>query len=171
MIAHVLTGSPIPAAAQWLVASLLFAGAVAALVARRRAWRRTAVAVAALGLAGTVTTFAVDAAQPGLAPYSLRIVAPLGQTQPSAVFTVCGVRGDGTLTAASDGQHYLAPFIDGRQAPIVDAWQVPLRLPSGAHVVRFDLVTPSSQEYSPPVTVAERVMVTNAAPASGPLSC
>ena len=171
MIAHVLTGGPIPSAVQWLVASLLFAGAVAAFILRRRALRRAALAVAALGLAGTATTWVVDAGQPGPGPYGLRIAGPHGESQPDAVFTVCAVFGDGTLSAATDASHFLALFVDGRQAPIVDAWQIPIRLPLGQHVVRFDLVTPSSQEYSPPVTVEKPVTVTASAPPPGPLPC
>ena len=55
--------------------------------------------------------------QPGPAPYSLRIIAPAAGTiaPQHVVFTVCGVRGDGTTTPATDPQHYLVPFIDGRQ--------------------------------------------------------
>ena len=80
MIAHVPTGNPIPLALQWVVAALLFGGLLAALAARRTAWRRLAIAVAICGLLGTVSTSVVGAMQPGPAPYSLRIIAPAAGT-------------------------------------------------------------------------------------------
>ena len=173
MIAHVLTGNPVPLALQWLVAALLFGGILAALAARRQLLRRAAIAVAICGLLGTVSTFVIGALQPGPAPYSLRIVAPAANTSVTqhVVFTVCGVRGDGTMTPATDAQHYLVPFVDGRQVPAVDVWQVPLTLAPGPHDVRFVLVNPSSQTYNPPASVEEHIAVRTQAPESGPLAC
>ena len=55
MIAHLVTGSPVPLSVQWLAAAALFGGAVAVASLRRRAWRITAGVVSACGLIGTVT--------------------------------------------------------------------------------------------------------------------
>ena len=156
-----------------MVAALLFGGLLAALAARRTAWRRLAIAVAICGLLGTVSTSVVGAMQPGPAPYSLRIIAPAAGTiaPQHVVFTVCGVRGDGTTTPATDPQHYLVPFIDGRQTPAVDVYQVSLTLATGPHDVRFVLVNPSNQAYNPTASVDERVIVSAAAPESGPHAC
>ena len=171
MIVHVLSGSVLPAGVEWLAAVLLFGGAFAALAARRRGWRRAADAAAGVGFVVTVVGLVADAAMPGPAPYGLRIVAPQTRTPPDAVFTVCGVRGDGTLLVPTDTRHWLAPFVDGMQRPGISAYVYPVRLVAGAHVVRFDLVSPAMREFSPGATVSERIVVDPAAPAVAPLSC
>ena len=171
MIAHVLSGTVLPVGVEWLAAVLLFGGAFGALATRRRGRRRAAVAAAGVGLAVTVVGFAADATLPGPAPYTLRIVAPQTRTPPDAVFTVCGVRADGTLLMPTDSQHWLAPFVDGAQRPGISAYVYPLRLGVGPHVVRFDLVTPAMREFSPAATVSEHIVVDPAAPATAPRSC
>ncbi|MGH7687442.1 MAG: hypothetical protein ACREN2_11590 [Candidatus Dormibacteria bacterium] len=171
MIAHVLSGSAMPIGVEWLAAVLLFGGFVAAVAVRRRWWRRAAAAVALVGLAVTVTGFVFDTALPGPAPYGLRILAPLGRTPPDAVITVCGVRGDGALVTPTDGQHWLVPFIDGRQVPAIDASVLPERLSPGPHSLRFDLVTPSMREFTPAASVTEELTVDAAATPSGPGRC
>ena len=171
MIAHVLSGTVLPIAVEWLAAVLLFGGAFAALATRRRLLRRGAAAAAGIGLVVTVVGFVADATLPGPAPYGLRIVAPQTRTPPDAVFTVCGVRGDGTLLVPTDSQHWLAPFIDGVQRPGISAFVYPIRLVAGPHVVRFDLVNPAMREFSPAATVSEDIVVEPAAPAVAPRHC
>lgn len=178
MIAHVLSGSVLPAGVEWIAAVLLFGGAFAALATRRRRWRRVAAAAAGVGLVVTATGFVADATLPGPAPYGLRIVAPQTRTPhgavftaQDAVFTVCGVRGDGTLLVPTDSQHWLAPFVDGEQRPGITAFVYPVRLLAGAHVVRFDLVSPEMREFTPAVTVSEHIVVDPAAPVDAPRRC
>ena len=171
MIAHVLSGTVLPAGVEWLAAVLLFGGAFAALATRRRRWRRAAATAATVGLVVTAVGFVADATLPGPAPYGLRIVAPQTRTPPDAVFTVCGLRGDGTLLTPTDSQHWLAPFIDGSQRPVISAFVYPVRLVAGPHLVRFDLVTPAMREFSPAATVSEHVVVDPAAAAVAPRRC
>lgn len=171
MIAHVLSGTVLPVGVEWCAAVLLFGGAFAALATRRRRWRRVAAASAGVGLVVTVVGFVADAALPGPAPYGLRIVAPQARTPPDAVFTVCGVRGDGSLLVPTDSQHWLAPFVDGAQRPGISAFVYPVRLTAGPHVVRFDLVNPGIREFSPAARVSEHVVVDPAAPAVAPRPC
>ena len=171
MIAHVLSGTVLPVGVEWLAAVLLFGGAFAVLASRRPGWRRAAAAAAGVGLVVTVIGFVADATLPGPAPYGLRIVAPQSRTPPDAVFTVCGVRGDGTLLVPTDSQHWLAPFVDGAQRPGISAFVYPIRLVAGPHVVRFDLVTPAMREFSPAATVSEDIVVDPAAPAVAPRAC
>ena len=171
MIAHVLSGTVLPIGVEWLAAVLLFGGAVAALATTRRRWRRAAGAAAGAGLFLTVVGFVADATLPGPAPYGLRIMAPQSRTPPDAVFTVCGVRGDGTLLAPTDSQHWLAPFVDGGQRPGISAFVYPVRLVAGPHVVRFDLVTPALREFNPAATVSEHIIVDPAAPVVAPRPC
>ena len=171
MIAHVLSGTVLPIAVEWLAAALLFGGVFAALATRRRLLRRGAAAAAGIGLVVTVVGFVADATLPGPAPYGLRIVAPPSRTPPDAVFTICGVRGDGTLLVPTDSQHWLAPFVDGAQRPGISAFVYPIRLVAGPHVVRFDLVNPAMREFSPAATVSEDIVVDPAAPAVAPRRC
>lgn len=171
MIAHVLSGSILPVGVEWLAAVLLFGGAFAAVATRRRRWRRAAAAAAGVGLVVTVVGFAADATLPGPAPYGLLIVAPQTRTPPDTVFTVCGVRGDGTLLVPTDSEHWLAPFVDGAQRPGISAFVYPVRLSAGRHVVRFDLVTPAMREFSTAATVSEQIFVDPAAPAVAPRRC
>lgn len=171
MIAHVLSGSVLPAGVEWLAAVLLFGGLAVFMVARRRAWRRAATATAVLGFILTTVGFVADSTLPGRAPYGLRIVAPHQRTPPDAVITVCGVRGDGTLLTPTDGSHWLAPFIDGRQRPLLNASVLPVRLTAGRHDIRFDLVTASSREFSPPATASEQLTVDATASQSAPVGC
>jgi hypothetical protein len=111
--------------------------------------------------------------QPGAAPYALRIATTaLGTTSSTrAVFTLCGIRGDGTTMPATDADHHLALFVDGRHVSTVDAWQVPLTLQTGVHDVRFVLVNAGNQSYNPPATAEVRVTASDAAQESGPLAC
>ena len=171
MIGHVLSGTVLPVGVEWLAAVLLFGGAFAGLATRRRGWRRAAAATAGVGLVVTVVGFVADATLPGRAPYGLRIVAPVTRTPPDAVFTICGVNGDGTLLVPTDSQHWLAPFVDGAQRPGISGFVYPVQLVAGPHVVRFDLVTPAMREFSPVATVSEHIVVDPAAPAVAPRRC
>lgn len=173
MIAHVLTGSPVPFAVQWLAAAALFGGVVAALTSRARTWRWLALAVSVLGLAGTLATWAVAAVQPGSPPYFLRIVAPAPgeRVAPLVTITVCGVRGDGRMVPATDPHHYLVVFIDGREVPTVDAWQFREEMSLGVHEVRVQLVTPSHHAFNPPALASVTVHVESDAPTLQPAAC
>src|SRR6202022_4911297 len=96
-IGHVLTGRPVPVAVQWVLALLLFGGAVAGATLRLRSWRRIARAVAVLALCGTIAAWVLAAVQPGAAPYTVRIVSPPQNavvTSPVTV-TICGFYADG----------------------------------------------------------------------------
>lgn len=166
-----LSGSAMPAAVEWIAAALLFGGGFAAVAIRRRPWRPALIAASALGLALTVVGFVADATLPGPAPYGLRIVTPERTTAPDAVFTVCGILGDGSFVVPTDSQHWLAPFIDGRQQPVIDAPVFPVSLAPGPHNVRFDLVTPSQREFTPAASVSEAVVVSSTATPSGPARC
>ena len=124
MIAHVLTGSPIPIAVQWLVGALLFGGALAGASLHSGRRRRIAAAVALCALAATVTFWVVAAIQPGAAPYAVRIVAPQQNAlvnSPVAV-TLCGFYADGTRVPATNAQHYVTVFVDGAEVATVDRW-------------------------------------------------
>lgn len=171
MTAHVLSGSLLPLGVEWAAAVLLFGGGVAAVAVRRPAWRRTAIAAAAVGLIVTATGWVADATLPGRAPYALRIVEPQRVTNPAAVFTVCGVRGDGTLLTPTDADHWLVPFIDGAQRSAINAAVYPVRLTVGVHTVRFDLVTPAQREFTPPASVTTSIAATEAAAVAGPGAC
>jgi hypothetical protein len=173
VIGHILSGSPVPDALQWLAAALLFGGAAAALATQRRLQRRVAIAVAASGLVGTVAAWGVAAAQPGVAPYAIRIAAPQsGALVASPVtLTVCGVRGDGSTLRATDAQHYLVVFVDGHEVPTVDAWQFPVELTGGSHEVRVELVTPMHHAFNPPATADVSVNVSQQAAPVAPPSC
>lgn len=171
MIAHVLSGSVVPLPIEWVAALLLFGGAFVALAVRRHRWRQAAIAVSGLGLVVTGIGWVADSAQPGAAPYALRVVAPSRIAPPEAVFTVCGLRGDGTLLRPTDAQHWLVPFVDGRQRPTIDAPVYPVRLSPGGHKVRFDLVTPSNREFSPAAQVSIQLTVDTSAAAVGPRRC
>src|SRR6202011_1434643 len=112
VIAHVLIGSPVPLAAQWVAAALLFGGGLAAVALRRRVWRVVATALAVCGLGGTLTAWVAAAVQPGAPPYSLRIASPMNGARvvsPIAI-TVFGVRPDGAALPATDAAHYLVVF-------------------------------------------------------------
>jgi hypothetical protein len=173
VIAHLLTGSPVPISVQWLAAAALFGGAVAAASLRRRAWRITAGVVAACGLAGTVTAIVATAVQPGAPPYTIRIVAPAtGSRLASPVLlTVCGVQADGTTRPATDAAHYLVVFVDGHEVPTVDAWRFDETLAPGRHRIQVDLVTPSHHAFAPPAVATTTVTVTADAPEVGPANC
>lgn len=171
MIAHVLSGSVMPIGVEWFASVLLFGGFVAAVATRQRWRRRAAAALALVGLAVTVTGFVFDTALPGPAPYGLRILSPLGRTPPDAVITVCGVRGDGGLVNPTDAQHWLVPFVDGRQSPAIDASVLPVHLSSGRHSMRFDLVTAAMREFSPAATASEDLIVDATAALSAPGRC
>ena len=166
-----LSGGAEPLAVEWLAAALLYGGAFAAVVIRRRPWRRALIGVSVVGLGLTVAGWVAEGSQPGPAPYGVRIVAPGRATSPDAVFTVCGVLGDGSLTTPTDAQHWLAPFIDGRERPAIDAPVYPIRLTPGVHTVRFDLVTSSMREFAPAASVSEAVAVSRTTTQSGPGRC
>ena len=173
MIAHVLIGSPVPLAAQWVAAALLFGGGLAAVVVRRRVWRVVATALAVCGLGGTLTAWVAAAVQPGSPPYSLRIAMPAnGARVPSPVtLTVCGVRSDGTMLPATDAAHYLAVFVDGREVPTVDAWQFAEAVGPGTHVIRVELVTPAHHAFNPPAAARATISVVSDAPAATSANC
>ncbi|MBV8301544.1 MAG: hypothetical protein JOY68_06445 [Candidatus Dormibacteraeota bacterium] len=173
MLAHVLTGSPIPGAVQWLVAAALFAGLVGALALKTPVQRRTAGVVAALGFVGTVISWVFAAVQPGPPPYLVRIESPSNHATVSQLvtLTVCGVLGDGTLVPATDSQHYLVVFVDGAEVPTVDAWQFSEVLRPGAHTLKVELVTPQHHAYSPPATSSVQVTASAGAPTSTPSEC
>jgi hypothetical protein len=173
VIAHLLTGSPVPLSVQWLAAAALFGGAVAVASLRRRAWRITAGVVSACGLAGTVIAIVATAIQPGAPPYTIRIVAPASGSTLSApvLLTVCGVRSDGTSRPATDAAHYLVVFVDRHEVPTVDAWRFAETLAPGRHTIQVDLVTPSHHAFAPPAVATITVTVTPDAPEVGPANC
>ena len=173
MIAHVLTGSPVPLAAQWVAAALLFGGGLAAVAARRRAWRIVATAVAVCGLGGTLTAWVAAAVQPGASPYSLRIATPVSgiPVLSPVALTVCGVRPDGSTLPATDAAHYLVVFVDGRERPTVDAWQFAEPMATGTHAIKVELVTPAHHAFSPPATATTTISVVSDAAAATPANC
>lgn len=173
MIAHVLTGSPIPLAVQWVVAVALFAGGLGALALRRRRWRVAAAALCVCGLGGIVTSWVVAAIQPGAPPYTLRIAAPASDSRLASpvTLTVCGVRPDGSTLPATDAAHYLVVFVDGHEVPTVDAWRFSEELSSGRHTIKVELVTPAHHAFNPPATATTTVTVRAAAPSNGPADC
>jgi hypothetical protein len=173
VIAHLLTGSPIPLAVQWLAAAALFGGAVAVVSFRTRAWRTAAAVVATCGLAATATSCVAAAVQPGAPPYTLRIAAPeTGSSVSSPVLlTVCGVRGDGTTQPATDTSHYLVVFVDGHEVPTVDAWRFGETLTPGKHTIRVELVTQSHHAFAPPAIATTVVRVSQDAGAVSPGNC
>jgi hypothetical protein len=173
VLAHVLTGGPVPVPLQWLLAAALFAGALLAFTLRRRRLRRIAAAVSALGLLGTVGNWVVAATQPGAPPYAIRIVSPAADaTVPETVLlTVCGVQGDGTTVPSTDSQHYLVVYVDGREAPVVDASQFPEVLSPGPHTITVQLVTPSRQAFSPPATASIQLTASPGATPPAPAPC
>ncbi|MBV9100520.1 MAG: hypothetical protein JOZ46_04265 [Candidatus Dormibacteraeota bacterium] len=173
MTAHVLVGSPVPQALQWLAAVLLFGGALAAVALRSRTRRAAACVVAALGAAGTAAAWTLAAVQPGPAPYALRITAPADGARASSplTLTVCGVRGDGTTVPATDPTHYLVVFVDGHEVATVDQWQFAEVLSPGAHTLAVQLVTPVHHAFNPPATTAIRVDIVSEAPAPAPVAC
>lgn len=166
MTAHVLTGSPVPLAAQWAAAILLFAGGLAALTLRSRPLRLLAAGLAICGASGTVIAWLLAAAQPGAAPYAVRIVEPTSGASVASplTLTVCGVRSDGRTLPATDAAHYLVVFVDGREVSTVDTWQFVEQLSAGTHAVRVELVTPAHHAFSPPATDVVTVHVTRAHP-------
>jgi hypothetical protein len=173
VIAHVLIGSPVPLAAQWVAAALLFGGGLAAVAVRRRAWRIVATALAVCGLGGTLTAWVAAAVQPGAPPYSLRIASPANGARVVSplTLTVCGVRADSSTLPASDAAHYLVVFVDGHEAPTVDAWQFAERLAPGTHVIRVELVTPAHHAFNPPATATTTISVVQDVPAPAPANC
>ncbi len=173
MIAHLLTGSPVPIPVQWLAAAALFGGAVAVASLRRRAWRITAGMVAACGLIGTVTSIVAAAVQPGAPPYTLRIAAPVSGSRVSSpvLLTVCGVRGNGTTRPATDAAHYLVVFVDRHEVPTVDAWRFDETLTPGQHTIQVNLVTPAHHAFAPPAVATTTVTVAPDAPGVGPANC
>ena len=175
-IGHVLTGSPIPVAAQWVIAVLLFGGALAAVTLRSRTQRRIAGSVAFIALGGTIITWVVGAFQPGAAPYALRIIAPPQDASvvSPVTITVCGVHPDGTEVPATDSQHYMIVFIDGREVATVDRSQLSEAVPSGTHTITAELVTPSHHAFDPPQIAAVTLTVHPMAAGSqslSPVSC
>ena len=173
MIAHVLTGSPVPLAAQWVAAALLFGGGLAAVAARRRTWRVVATALAVCGLGGTLTAWVAAAVQPGAPPYSLRIASPMNGARVVSplTLTVCGVRADSSTVPATDAAHYLVVFVDGREVPTVDAWQFAEPMAPGTHAIRVELVTPTHHAFNPPSATTTTVSVVNDAPTAAPATC
>jgi hypothetical protein len=173
VIAHVLTGSPVPLAAQWVAAALLFGGGLAVVAARRRAWRVVATALADCGLGGTLTAWVAAAVQPGAPPYSLRIASPANGTRVVSplTLTVCGVRADSSTLPATDAAHYLVVFVDGRERPSVDAWEFAEPLAPGTHVIRVELVTPAHHAFNPPTTATTTISVVHDVPAPAPANC
>lgn len=171
MIAHILSNLPLPL--QWVLALLIFGGALGVFVVRRGAIR-IAGAVAALGgLGGLVASWVLSPALLVPAPYALRIVSPAHGAVVGAPFTlsVCGVRPSGAMVAATNSQHYLAIIVDGVQAPTVDVWQIPEDLTTGAHTVQVELVSPSHQAFNPPAIATEQIRVVAGGPSSGPAAC
>lgn len=173
MIAHVLTGSPVPLAAQWVAAALLFGGGLAAVALRSRAWRVVATTLAVCGLGGTLTAWVAAAIQPGAPPYSLRIASPVNRARVVSplTITVCGVRTDGSTLPATDAAHYLVVFVDGHEVPTVDAWQFDERLTPGTHVIRVELVSPAHHAFNPPTTATTTITVVHDVPAPAPANC
>lgn len=173
MIAHVLVGSPVPLAVQWVAAVMLFGGLVAAVALRGRWWRIGSVSLALLGLVGTATTWTFAALQPGAPPYSLRIVSPAADARVSSPLTVgvCGVRGDGTTLPATDAAHYLVVSLDGHEVVTVDQSEFAELVAPGAHTITVQLVTPAHHAFSPPATATVRVDVASGAPTAPPANC
>ncbi len=173
MIAHVLTGSPVPLALQWLAAGLLFGGALGAVALHSRRRRAVALALGCAGLGGTVASLVLAAVQPGPAPYAIRIAAPLSGSTVSSpvVLTVCGVLPDGSSVDATDSQHYLVVFVDGHEVPTVDVWRFAERLTPGEHALRVELVTPQHHAFNPPATASATVTVAAGAPGTPTPSC
>ncbi|MBV8195591.1 MAG: hypothetical protein JOY80_08690 [Candidatus Dormibacteraeota bacterium] len=152
---------------------LLFAGAVTAFVVRRRAWRVTAVVLSACGAIGTLTSWVVAAVQPGVPPYSLRVIYPTNGARVASplLLTVCGVRGDGTMVPATDPSHYLVVFVDGHEVATVDAWQLAEILAPGQHDIRVELVTPAHHAFDPPAIASTDVTVTGGRQTSATSAC
>lgn len=173
MVAHLLTGSPVPLVFQWLAAVLLFGGGVTAFALHQRRWRVVAAAVACAGFCGTVSSWVLAAVQPGAPPYAIRIVAPSSGERVSSpvVLTVCGVRSDGTRVPATDAQHYLVVFVDGREVPTVDAWRFAEEVAPGRHALRVELVTPAHHAFSPAATATTTVTIAQDAPSVAPATC
>ena len=173
MIAHILTGSPVPLGLQWLAAVLLFGGLLAACALRGRGWRVLAAAAAVLGFGGTATSWALAAVQPGAPPYSVHIAAPRDGTHVASPLTliVCGVRGDGSTLPATDAAHYLVVIVDGHEVPTVDQWQFAEPLELGSHAITVELVTPAHHAFSPPTKSTVHVQVVRVAPTTAPAGC
>jgi len=173
MTAHLLTGSPVPLALQWLVAVLLFGGVLGAVTLRSRSWRVVATGIACCGFGGTVATWVVAVVQPGAPPYALRVAAPPNGTHSASpvLLTVCGVRPDGSLLPATDPQHYLVVFADGHEIPTVDDWQFTEALAPGRHTIRVELVTPAHHAFNPPAVASVTLTVAPDAPSAGPHPC
>ena len=173
MIAHVLIGSPVPLAAQWVAAALLFGGGLATVAMRRRAWRIVATALAVCGLGGTLTAWVAAGVQPGASPYSLRIASPANGARVVSPLTlaVCGVRADSSTLPATDAAHYLVVFVDGHEVPTVDAWQFAERLAPGTHVIRVELVTPAHRAFNPPTAATTTISVVHDVAAPAPANC
>jgi hypothetical protein len=168
LIAHVLTGSPIPLAVQWLLGALLFGGVLGAVWVRRRRVRRVAVAIALCALAATVTSWVVAAIQPGAAPYALRIIAPQQNAIVAnpVVLTVCGVYADGTRVPATDAQRYVIVFVDGAEVATVDRSQSVYTLSTGTHTIKTEVVTPSHHAFDPAQIAEVTLRVQPNAPAN-----
>ncbi|HYL72414.1 MAG TPA: hypothetical protein VEY89_14025 [Candidatus Dormibacteraeota bacterium] len=173
MIAHILTGSPVPLGLQWLAAVLLFGGLLAAFALRGRAWRVLAAALAVLGFGGTAASWALAAVQPGAPPYGMRIIAPRDGAQVASpvTLTVCGVRGDGSTLPATDAAHYLVVTVDGHEVPTVDQWQFAEPLALGMHSITVELVTPAHHVFSPPTKSTVHVRVVRVAPTAAAAGC
>jgi hypothetical protein len=166
LIAHVLTGSPIPAAVQWLLAALLFGGALAAAWLRSGRRRLIAAGVAGCALVATLASWVIAALQPGAAAYAVRIVAPQQNAVVSSqvALTVCGFYPDGTKVPATDAQHYLIVFVDGVEAATVDRSQIVYALSNGTHTIKTELVTPAHHAFDPPQIAEVTIRVRAIAP-------
>jgi hypothetical protein len=173
LIVHVLIGSPVPLAAQWVAAALLFGGGLAAVAVRQRGWRIVATALAVCGLGGTLTAWVAAAVQPGAPPYSLRIASPVNGARAASplTLTVCGVRTDSSTLPATDAAHYLVVFVDGHEVPTVDEWQFAETVAPGTHVIKVELVTPAHHAFNPPATATTTVAIVTDAPAVIPANC
>lgn len=160
---HVVAPSALPGWAPWVAAALMYASALALVVAQRG--RRALLTAGGLGVAGTVAAFALTPTVPAAPAYALRIAVPAARLLSSPVLvTVCGRRSDGSAVTVPDPQTLLTVFLDGRQ--VLETRRSPVAVVAGAgrHELRVEVLTAGHLEFRPPLDARMQVEVGGVGP-------
>ncbi|MDQ2961429.1 MAG: hypothetical protein M3R48_10340 [Candidatus Dormibacteraeota bacterium] len=166
MIAHVIGGGPVWVV--WITAALLFGGGVAAMaVPRERRWPY--LAMAAVGLVGTVAAYALFPAAPQ-APVglSLTIASPVdGATVGNPVV----VRACAAGFAVPGTGRLLSISIDGRQVGETRTDVAAVTVAEGRHTLRVELLTLDHREFAPTLLTDETLTVSGVTAPAVPPRC
>ncbi len=163
MLAHIVGGGPVWPL--WLTGTVLFGGAVAAMVVPHTL-RRACLGVSGVGLVATVVVYALLPSAP-TAPrdVSSTVSAPSAAASVNSpvVVRVCG--GSAIVPGANQ---LLSLSVDGHQVAEVKSNTAAVNVNAGQHTLRVELLTAQHIEYAPPVLTEETITVSGIGPLAQP---